>query len=182
MIIVVSGTHASGKSSLIDAFASAHPDVEVLPDPIEVLGEYRTDAGAGVFYQQLEVAAARLTGNLVGPVIVERGPWDFLAYLEALDQLGRPVPSSDHLRRGAELCAEAAQHLDLLVLLRLDSGSPITVPEDEDPELREAMDQILVEIVDDADLTGGAEVVELSGDLEVRVAALEQQVSRGSTA
>jgi len=178
MIIVVSGTHASGKSTLIDAFAAAHPGVEVLPDPIEVLGEYPTDAGAGVFYQQLEVAAARLTGELSGSVIAERGPLDFLAYLEALDQLGRPVPSSEHFRRGAELCAEAMQYVDLIVLLGLEPSSPITVPEDEDPELREVMDQVLAELVDDTDLTGEAEVIELRGGLDARLAVLEQQFSR----
>jgi hypothetical protein len=181
MIIVVSGTHASGKSTLIDAFASAHAEFEVLPDPIEVLGEYRTDAGAGVFFQQLEVAAARLIENTADAVIAERGPWDFLAYLEALDQLGRPVPSPDHFRRGAELCAEAMQHLDLVVLLGLDPGAPITVPDDEDPELREAMDQALLELVDDHDL-GDTEVVELRGGLDARLAQLEQYVARRSTA
>ncbi|MFC4138171.1 MULTISPECIES: hypothetical protein [unclassified Microbacterium] len=35
MRIVVSGTHASGKSTLIDAFAAEHPEYRVLPDPFE---------------------------------------------------------------------------------------------------------------------------------------------------
>ncbi|UUW91486.1 AAA family ATPase [Nocardioides sp. WV_118_6] len=176
MLIVVSGTHASGKSSLIGDFSSAHPDVEVWPDPIEELGEYPTDPGAGVFFQQLQVAAARLLAPVDHSVIAERGPLDFLAYLEAADRLGRPVPSSDHLRRGAELCAAAMRHADLLVLLPLDPTSPIDVPPDEDPELREVMDEVLLELSDDTDLTGGTEVVELTGPPEVRLAALRARV------
>ena len=174
MRIVVSGTHASGKTSLIDAFVGVHSQFDSLPDPIEVLGEYPTDAGAGVFYQQLEVAAARLLGPLEPPVIVERGPLDFLAYLEALNQLGRQVPSRDHFRRGVDLCVEAMQRVGLMVLLPLDAGSPITVHPDEDPELRTVMDEVLIELSGDTDLTGGAEVAELTGTLEARLAALER--------
>ncbi|AIY19272.1 AAA family ATPase [Pimelobacter simplex] len=174
MLIVVSGTHASGKTSLVDAFTSAHPGFEVLPDPVEELGEHPTDPGAGVFFQQLQVAAARLLGPLAAAVIAERGPLDFLAYLEAADQLGRPVPSADHLHRGTELCVAAMRRVDLLVLLPLDATSPIGVPPDEDPVLREVMNEVLLELADDADLTGGAEVVELTGDGDVRLAALEQ--------
>jgi hypothetical protein len=48
MITVVSGTHASGKTSLIDAFVSAHPQADFLPDPVEMLGDYPTDPGADV--------------------------------------------------------------------------------------------------------------------------------------
>lgn len=172
MIIVVSGTHASGKTSLIDAFASAHPGVEVWPDPIEALDEHPTDPGAGVFFQQLQVAAARLREPVTQPVIAERGPLDFLAYLEAAERLGRPIPSAEHLRRGAALCAEAMRYVGLLVLLPLDAGSPIAVPPDEDPELRQAMDEVLLELSDDTGLIGGAEVVELTGPLEARLAAL----------
>ncbi len=137
MIIVVSGTHGSGKTSLVDAFAAAYPEVTALPDPIEALDDYPIEPGAGTFFQQLQVAAARLNDAAGTSVIAERGPLDLLAYLEALDRLGRPTASPDHLRRGIELCSEAMQHVDLVVLLPLDARSPITVPPDEDPELRE---------------------------------------------
>ena len=39
MRIVVSGTHASGKSTLIADFLGLYPGVDHLPDPFEVLGE-----------------------------------------------------------------------------------------------------------------------------------------------
>lgn len=177
MVIVVSGTHASGKSSLIDAFAAAQPQFRILPDPFETLDDYRTDAGAGVFYQQLQVSAARLLELRKGPVIAERGPLDFLAYLDAIEQLGRPTRSRDHFRRGVSLCIEAMKKVDLLVLLTLNSIDRIDVPEDEDPDLRSAMNEALVELADDEDLTGGAEVIEVTGAPDTRLARLEQVVA-----
>ena len=39
MRIVVSGTHASGKSTLISDFALRHPEFVVLPDPFEALDD-----------------------------------------------------------------------------------------------------------------------------------------------
>lgn len=179
MRIVVSGTHASGKTSLIDAFGPRHPEFEVLPDPIEVLGDHPTDAGAGVFFQQLQVAAARLLEPAAHSVIAERGPLDFLAHLEALDLLGRPVPSRDHFERGVDLCADAMRRVDLVVLLPLEPDDPIWVPAEEDPDLRHAMDERLVDLCGDTELTGSAAVVELAGPLPRRLAALEDLV-RGS--
>lgn len=82
--IVVSGTHASGKSTLISDFASRHPEFTVLPDPFELVDE--DDAvGAALFAAQLRIAADRLTDEPGRThVIAERGPLDFLAYLLAL--------------------------------------------------------------------------------------------------
>ena len=84
MRIVVSGTHASGKSTLIADFVAARPGYEVLPDPFEELEESALDLDAGTFYSQLVAAAGRLRGLRPGDrVIAERGPLDFLAYLRA---------------------------------------------------------------------------------------------------
>lgn len=177
MVIVVSGTHASGKTSLIDAFAAAQPQFRILPDPFETLDDDRTDAGAGIFYQQLEVSAARLLELRDGPVIAERGPLDFLAYLDALEQLGRPTRSDDYFRRGLNLCIEAMNKVDLVVLLTLNSVDRIDVPADEDPDLRSAMNEALRELADDEDLTGGAKVIEVTGAPETRLARLERVVA-----
>ena len=45
-------------------------------------------------------------------------------------------------------------HVDLLVVLPLDARDGIRVPDDEDPALREAMDEHLVELCEDGDLVG----------------------------
>jgi hypothetical protein len=106
---------------------------------------------------------ARLLEFRNGLVIAERAPLDFLAYLHAFEQLGRPTRSRDHFRRGVNLCIEAMKKVDLVVLVTLNSVDRIDVPEDEDPDLRSAMNKALLELADDEDLTGGAEVIEVAG-------------------
>lgn len=177
MVIVVSGTHASGKTSLIEDFAAAHSQFGVLLDPFETLDEYATDTNASIFYQQLEVSAARLLHDSEGPVIAERGPLDFLAYLDALEQLERPRRSHDEFHRGVELCIEAMAGVDLLVLLPLNSLDRIDVPEDEDPQLRHAMDEALLTLAGDDALTGGAEIIEVAGSPDARLARIERAVA-----
>lgn len=175
MRIVVSGTHASGKSTLIADFAARHPEFTVLPDPFELVEASYDEPEAGVFWQQLRIAAARLEELEEGTrVIAERGPLDFLAYLTALETLGRPGRSAEAPRRGYAVTAAAMADVDLLVLLPLSARNPIAVPDDEDPELREATDEALLELSDDPDLVGGATVVEVVGGPEERVAAVER--------
>ena len=61
--------------------------------------------------------------------------------------------------------------VDLLVLL---GPEDIAVPDEEDPELRDATAEALLELADDEDLTGGARILELQGDPATRLAALRR--------
>lgn len=174
MRIVISGTHASGKSTLISDFASARPEFEVFGDPFELIDSASDEPDAGTFFAQLRFAAARLVALQPDTrVIAERGPLDFVAYLDALDALRRPTRSPEMLQRGHALTALAMAHVDLLVLLPLSSRDRIEVPDDEDPELRDAMNDALLDLVDDPDLVGDVAVVEITGDPAGRLAQLE---------
>src|SRR4051812_31270280 len=120
MRIVVSGTHASGKSTLIADFAAQHPDYTVLPDPFEDVDAATDHPDAGLFFEQLRVSAVRLMdADAEERVIAERGPLDFVAYLEALQQLNRPGRSNGLFRQGVSLARAAMTEVDLLVLLPL---------------------------------------------------------------
>ncbi|RYJ00135.1 MAG: hypothetical protein EON52_24330, partial [Actinomycetales bacterium] len=173
MRVVVSGTHASGKSTLVSDAAAARDWSMVLEDPYELLEESTAGSDAGSFVAQLELAADRLLPAPPGAwVIAERGPLDFLAYLDALAVLDRPTCSVRTRERLEVLAAAAMQHVDLLVVLPLDAGAGIVVPDDEDPALRSAMDDRLLELVEDPALTGPARVVELGGAPTRRLARL----------
>ncbi|MBF4550745.1 AAA family ATPase [Pseudoclavibacter sp. VKM Ac-2888] len=174
MRIVVSGTHASGKSTLIGDFVAAHPEYRVLPDPFEELLDDRfDDLDAALFSRQLDIAAHRLAELPEGSdVIAERGPVDFLAYLHALEALGRPGRSRAAIRRGAALTRHAAERVDLLVLLPLAYRDQISVSDDEDLELRDAMNDALLDLAAEPELSG-PRVVELTGDRAERLAGLE---------
>ncbi len=65
------------------------------------------------------------------------------------------------------------QRDDLLVVLPLESPDTIRVPDDEDPQLRAAMDERLLELCDDDDLVGPAtRVAELRGSPQKRLTGL----------
>ena len=180
MRIVVSGTHASGKSTLISDFAVRHPDFAVLPDPFDLIDETWDRPSAALFARQLRVAAERLRSDDLAPnVIAERGPLDFLAYLLALDELTGASASPELLERSATIAADALSHVDLLVVLPLDAAAAIEVGADEDPELRSAMNDVLMDLIDDPDLVGsGLEVVEIVGTPSQRLLRLESLVGR----
>lgn len=179
MRIVVSGTHASGKSTLIADLARRSAGFEVLPDPYELLDEAPGAPDADLFLAQLWLAADRLAELPVGArVIAERGPLDFLAYLDALDALGRPTAPDALRRRAGAVAVEATRHVDLLVVLPLSTHSPIEVADEEDPELRTAMDAALLDLVDDPAVTAGSQVLEVSGRPEERLSQLSAALRR----
>ena len=90
MRIAVAGTHASGKSTLIADFLAAHPEYEHEPEPYEWLDEDLEAPDAGSFFRQLQLAVRSSGEHPPGArVIAERSPLDFLAYIMALDELGR---------------------------------------------------------------------------------------------
>jgi hypothetical protein len=60
MRIVVSDTHASGKSILISDFTLRHPGFTVPPDPFELLDEASDVPSAAMLSVQLRLSAERL--------------------------------------------------------------------------------------------------------------------------
>ena len=181
MQIVISGTHASGKSTLISDFTLRHPAFETLPDPYELLDEIWDRPGPAMFLAQLRIAAARLMPDAsrspAGSRIAERGPLDFLAYLEALSSTGRAPVDDELLDLARDVTAAAMQHVDLLVVLPLTAGDPLAPPPEEDRVLRAAMNDALLDLIDDAEyLSARTAVVEIVGDPDQRRASLEAAV------
>lgn len=181
MRIVVSGTHGSGKSTLISDFALRHPEFTVLPDPFDLLDE--AAAGPRSFAAQLRIAADRLTDDPSRDrLIAERGPLDFVAYLLAAAELEGTSVDDDILRRGIKRTAAALRTVDALVVLPLTTSDPIHVGTDEDLELREAMDATLLELIDDPEIVDERlTVLELTGAPARRLAGLEHLVEPVTT-
>ena len=135
------------------------PEYTVLPDPYELLDGADDYLDAGLFFTQLRLAAARLD-DADADAIAERGPLDFLAYLVALETLGRPNSLVGAHRRRDGTGHEGDGGADLLVVLRCRRATT-AAGLDEDLELREAMNDALLELIDDPELTGDARVVEM---------------------
>ena len=166
MRIAVSGSHCTGKSTLIDEFLLAHPDFIHEPEPYTVLVEERgeefsAEPCAEDFLRQLEFNVDRLKQHNRGTrVIYERCPIDFLAYIECLTHNDTDLVSR---------VSEAIQLLDLIVYLPIENS--IEVDEDEFPKLRKAVDRRLSVIYREDEF--GVSVIEATGPLEKRLRTLE---------
>lgn len=167
MRIVVSGTHGSGKSTLISDFVAQRPEYLALGDPFEEL-DLDDPASAASFVAQLRLTAARVQETAdEAAVISERGPLDFVAYLAALEQLGRS--DGELIPRAKAIAESSLSDIDLVVLLPLDERHPIRIPLDEDPALREAMDAALLDLVDEREAADGIRFLVLGGDPATRL-------------
>lgn len=150
MRIAVSGTHCCGKTTLIDEFLLAHREFAHEPEPYAVLqddyGEvFAAEPSADDFYRQLEFNVSRLCRYGPGErVIYERSPADFLAYLLALDDLGRDEDALRLADSSLGVVREGLQLLDMIVFLPIDDGDGGGgVPEWEDLELRRKVNKRL---------------------------------------
>jgi hypothetical protein len=181
MRIVVSGTHASGKSTLISDFALRHPGFAVLPDPFELVDESWDGPTASSFAAQLRLSADRLDPRVAPEdFIAERGPIDFLAYLLALDDIQGVTASGPLLARSTEITRSALSGIDVLVVLPLTAADVLEIGVDEDLVLREAMNENLLDLLDDPDVRDPRlTVVEITGDRDDRLAALEASIMSG---
>lgn len=187
MRIAVSGTHCSGKTTLVEDFLAAHRDYLHEPEPYEwledVYGEAVGDAPTpDDFRRQLEISVDRLGSHRRGAsVIAERSPLDFLAYMLALNDLGRTGRDGETIASAAELAAAGIANVDLLVVLPLNGRDGIVAPESEDLELRATMNDRLLDLltVDDYSFfgSGSPRVVEIHGARDQRLRLLEQAVA-----
>lgn len=180
MRVAISGTHYCGKSTLIDAFLSSHDTYSHEPEPYEALqdlyGEdFGAEPGADEFFRQLEYQVERLQEYSAGDrVIFERGPADFLAYLLALDDLGRDTGDAELAKQAIAVARRAMTLLDLVVYLPATNEG---VPDSEDPELRRAVDTRLQGILLDDEFglftDDRPSVLEIVGTTEQRLRSLE---------
>lgn len=166
MLIGVSGSHCSGKTTLIDAFCDRHVDYTRLAEPYEELEEVWSEVSSDGFLAQLEFQIEQLDSLSSDRVIVERTPLDFIAYLQALNELGR---SSLNHGPYLEAARTATKRFDLIVFVPTDDAS-IYVPEDEDRELREAVNEKLRSLVMDNEL--GVNAIEVFGTTAERLGML----------
>jgi hypothetical protein len=177
--IAVSGTHCSGKSTLIEAFLAVHPDFVHEPEPYVVMvedygAEFSLEPSIENFLRQLEFNVERIqlyseTDN----VIFERSPVDFLGYILALKDLKRDDLDQTALVTTEDLVNSAMRSLDLIVFLPLDDAHKLHLPQEEDPKLRVRVDRRLIELFDRCD----AALLEVRGTTDERLRQLWSAVA-----
>ena len=181
----MTGTHGSGKTTLVEDFLAGHPRYRHVVEPYEAL----TDAGA-VFsdpptvadhVEQLERSIASLHDNAgVADVIFERCPLDFLAYIGVLAR--RSGEDGFDVGASRDEVAEALAVLDLIVFLPLPADGTMTA---ELPKLQRAVDRELGTLLRDDPLAllgdGAPRRIALRGTRAERLAALDRAVAGRGT-
>jgi len=185
MRLAISGTHCSGKSSLVEAFLLAHPEFTHEPEAYfqlqELYGEsFSAEPSSDDFLQQLEYHSERLQQYQPGSrVVFDRCAIDYVAYLQALIDLKRHAADVVILNRSIDLARNAFQLVDIVVFLPANR-SHIYVPDEEDPELRAAVDTNLERFLlnDELDLFGDERpiVLEVCGTIEQRLEMIEMAI------
>lgn len=182
MRVAISGTHFSGKSTLLAAFLLDHPDYIHEPEAydtlLEIYGEaFLAEPAADDFFRQLEYHLERLKQYRAGErVIFKRCAADYLAYILALQDLGREGFGAELVPPSIELARDGLGLLDLIVYLpALDIDDDELA--DEDPQLRQAMNTRLEAILLDDELrlltSDGPTVIEATGSTSQRLKVLE---------
>ncbi|WP_330186327.1 AAA family ATPase [Dactylosporangium sp. AC04546] len=166
MRIGIAGTHGVGKSTLVEELVARHPDHVGVDEPFVLLEErgYEFDhpPSAADYLVQLK-ASLRLLRQPGRNVVFDRTPLDFVAYLRAV---GADVE--------VDGLAEALASLEMVVVLPITGETERVLPEAEFPGLRQDVNDALLELVHDCEVT----VVELDCPLDRRVEEVSAAITR----
>lgn len=183
MRVAISGTHCSGKSTLIDHFLITHPDFTHEPEPYIVLQEdygevFAAEPSADDFYQQLKFNIDRLRRYQSSEkVIYDRCPLDFIAYLLALSDLRIDKAAAAFVEQSLDIVKDGIELLDLIVFLPLDGMDSDVMSGAKDQELRIAVDDWLADIFrgDDLNIFSFCRpmILEVRGSAEERLLQIE---------
>lgn len=177
MRIAVTGTHGSGKTTLVDDFVAAAAGYEAVPEPYWLLAQqgvvFADGPDVAGLEEQLKQSCALLLATSEADVIFDRCPLDFLAYLDVVSAAeGFEWSPDGKLLRRVE---DALATLDLVAFVPLQRPDEITVAI-EYPKLRTRVDARLKAMLRDDDLgllAEGPRVVEVTGTRQQRVTRLQ---------
>jgi hypothetical protein len=188
--IAVSGSHSTGKSTLIAAFLGRRPEYLYQPEAFEVLADdidLTSSEGptAEGLQALLEYTVSEVARHAPGACLIhERSPVDYLAYAAAGRGRWSRNAMAAFIGAQAPVVRASLRHLDLVVLLPVSAAGPFRPRADEDARFRKRVDERLRRALldDDYDLFGGGDtprVVELSPVPERQLAELMRLTATG---
>ena len=167
MRIAISGTHFSGKSTLVEALSEALPQYTAVEEPYNQLQEEGYVFAELPSVEDFELQLERSIENLdesAPNVIFDRCAVDILGYL--LSHTGvEAFDLDDWLPR----VRTAMKKLDLVVFLSIEHPDRIVLPLSQDVEYRQRVDEILKEIILENPYGFDVDVLEVAGSLQKRV-------------
>ena len=182
MRIAVSGSHSTGKSTLIAAFLDRCPGCLHEPEAFETLGDdvELTEAGEPApdgLAALLRYTVSRLEGHEPGArVVFERSPADYLAYAAASRGAAWKAARREFLATHVPIVRKALERLDVIAYLPVSATGPAQARPGEDARFRRRVDECLRRALldDEYDLFAGRGPVvrELPARADQRLAAL----------
>ncbi len=170
MRIAFSGSHRTGKTTLVEALADRLPRYRTHEEPYRLLEEDGVELSdppsADDYELQLVRSLELLTDDRGDVVLYDRCPVDFLAYIEAIDASLTDVTAL--LDEHGDAIDEAMSTLDLVVFVGVEEPDVVALPSFEDQRLRADVDSALRRLLLDEPRFQGA-VVEVHGSVATRV-------------
>jgi hypothetical protein len=164
--IAFSGTHRSGKSTLVEQLSTLLPRYSALEEPYALLEEegYESADPPSIddFQAQLERSLAALE-NGEQDVLFDRCPADILAYLFTHDDAAA-FDADEWLDR----IAAALKTLDLVVFVPIEDSDRIPVAAHDDRVQRLAVHEKLEEMFTDELFGWSVDVLRVEGDAQQR--------------
>ena len=167
MRIAVSGTHFSGKSTLVASLLKQLPKYTLVDEPYLLLEEegyeFSNPPTLEDFEQQLERSVAVINESQ-NNIIFDRCPLDYLAYALVVEEDIIDVES------WLQKMEEAIERLDLIIVVPIEHQDRIPVPPSEDRQLRMHVNEKLQEILldDSLKILEDIDVLDVMGNVEQR--------------
>ncbi|MEU6084068.1 AAA family ATPase [Streptomyces sp. NPDC047108] len=176
MRIGVSGTHGTGKTTLIEDVCARLPGHGSVEEPYLLLEEEGHLFGHPPSPDDYRVQLRRSLLLLRSPaerIVFDRTPVDFLAYLAAY---GHDVEEE----ADPDVLESAMASLDLLVVLPITAETERFLPEADLPRLRQTVNDALLGLVHDDPLGAWSDlpILEATGPLERRTEAVLAAAAR----
>lgn len=166
MNIAITGTHLVGKTTLAERLHASLRDYIYIPEPYVELEEkgYRFSETPLLEDFSIQLDHAIENSSIDEPdIIFDRCPLDLLAYVYVIG--GAEASKNFYMK-----VREAMTGIDLFVLVPIENPDVIGCPENEFPELRKKVNDLLEEWMEDFDV----ETITVTGTLAER----ENQVLR----
>ena len=167
MRIAISGTHFSGKTTLVDALSEVLPHYTIIEEPYHQLAEEGHEFAELPSLEDFELMLERSIENLNESAqnsIFDRCPADILGYL-----LSHGDVEAFGLKEWLPRVQSAIRKLDLIVFLPIETPDRIVLPLSEDTDYRGRVDETLQEIVLENRFSFAVDVLEVTGSLLKRV-------------
>ena len=167
MRIAISGTHFSGKSTLVEALSEALPQYTIVEEPYYLLQDEGHEFAELPTIEDFELQLERSIESLdesAPNVIFDRCPADILGYL----LVHTDVDAFD-FDAWLPRIRTAMGTLDLIVFLPIELPDRIVLPLSQDAAYRQRVDEKLKELFLDNSYGFEADVLEVTGNLRTRI-------------